>query len=186
MNEQDLIYRPPKISRRLLIYFLLDWLENHYERRYLREEPDIPDDLAEGISDLKEEIDENLGIDVDAEYGYRLAQSDTYLTYEDVLVLLLRENSKYWHEYDEDYHFKCFDRQGKAYLDRLKATNGKRSIIVLCLLCHTRLRSTGRYNFQQCDCRNKTFADSGDAYHRSGGVDITKVQIEETRGYEWI
>jgi len=52
--------------------------------------------------------------------------------------------------------------------------------------CSSLLRSLHRYDFQQCDCPNKTFVDGGRHYWRVGGVDVTKVEVIKAEGFEGI
>ncbi len=53
----------------------------------------------------------------------------------------------------------------------------KKQPTIMCLQCGEKLVSVHRHDFVMCHCKNKTFVDGGDDYHRYGGVDMGKVEV---------
>lgn len=103
---------------KLLEYFLLEWFDEAYSRGGFGEEPTMPKDLDKEMKELKEYIKYNTGIDVDEWHKECKEESDDDdWSRRDSYVKLLREDSKYWHQMDEEHYFKMFERVSNPKVD---------------------------------------------------------------------
>ena len=48
---------------------------------------------------------------------------------------------------------------------------------IKCLNCGEILESKHVHDFQQCSCDNSSFVDGGQEYRRTGGKDLTLIQV---------